>query len=69
MTAQIADGLAEQLRPRGTAVRVRAAHLCMTARGARAAGSVMVTEAVRGLLADDERHRADWARGIAAEAA
>ncbi len=69
MTLQIVDKLDQQLRPRGTAVRVRAAHLCLTARGARAIGSVMVTEALRGLLADDDRHRTEWARSLAGEPA
>jgi hypothetical protein len=34
-----------------------------------ATGSVIVTEALRGLLADDERHRADWPCSIACEPA
>jgi GTP cyclohydrolase I len=65
MTTQIADSLDRELRPRGAAVRVRATHLCMTARGARAGRSVMVTSALRGLLADDERLHQEWIRSTA----
>jgi GTP cyclohydrolase I len=39
LTSQIADFLEENLSPKGVAVVVEAEHLCMTMRGARAAGS------------------------------
>jgi GTP cyclohydrolase IA len=67
MTEQIADSLERELRPRGVAVKIWASHLCMTARGARAAGSVMVTSALRGQLADDERLHSEWVRSTAGE--
>ena len=38
LTSQIADFLEENLSPKGVAVVVEAEHLCMTMRGARAAG-------------------------------
>jgi GTP cyclohydrolase I len=66
MTVQIADRLDAELAPRGIAVRVRATHLCLTARGARATGSVMITAELRGLLADDASVRAEWAHGVSA---
>ena len=39
LTGQIADFLFEQLEPLGVAVFIQAEHLCMTMRGARAAGA------------------------------
>lgn len=69
MTTQIADSLDQELRPRGVAVRVRATHLCMTSRGAHAAGSVMVTSALRGQFADDERLHSEWVRSTSCEPA
>jgi GTP cyclohydrolase I len=65
MTAEIADRLEREIRPRGIAVRVQAAHLCLTARGAQAAGSVMVTTALRGELANG-RLRGEWDHDITA---
>ena len=43
LTSQIADFLEENLSPKGVAVVVEAEHLCMTMRGARAAGSTTYT--------------------------
>ena len=40
LTAQIADFIEENLNPRGVAVFIEAEHLCMTMRGARAAGAL-----------------------------
>ena len=59
LTAQIADFLFEELRPRGAAVVIEAEHLCMTMRGARAAGSVTQTSALRGLMRSDAKTRAE----------
>ncbi len=41
LTSQIADFLEENLSPKGVAVVVEAEHLCMTMRGARAAGATL----------------------------
>jgi len=62
MTAQIADWLMENLEPRGAGVRLRAEHLCMSLRGARAAGAVTTTTARRGVIADDPARRDEWLR-------
>ena len=43
LTGQIADFLYENLDPLGVAVFIQAEHLCMTMRGARAAGSLTRT--------------------------
>ena len=48
LTAQVADCIMEVLRPDGVAVVIEAEHLCLTMRGIKKAGSVMVTSAMRG---------------------
>ena len=60
LTVQIADALAARLQPRGIGVVIEAAHSCMTLRGARAAGSVTTTSALRGTLREDARSRAEF---------
>lgn len=57
LTAQIADFLYEKLEPMGVAVIIEAEHLCMTMRGARAAGSSTQTSALRGTMRSDARTR------------
>lgn len=59
LTAQIADFLDQELHPRGVAVVVEAEHLCMTMRGARAAGAKTQTSALRGCMRSDARSRAE----------
>ncbi len=48
MTAQIADAIARELKPAGVLVRVEAEHLCMTMRGVKKPGSMIVTTEARG---------------------
>lgn len=57
LTAQVADFLNDELHPRGLAVIIEAEHLCMTMRGARAAGARTQTSALRGLMKSDPRTR------------
>ena len=59
LTGQIADFLDENLSPRGVAVFIEAEHLCMTMRGARAAGARTQTSALRGCMHADARVRAE----------
>lgn len=59
LTAQIADFLFENLEPQGVAVVIEAEHLCMTMRGARAAGASTYTSALRGVMRSDARTRAE----------
>lgn len=59
LTAQIADFLYEKLEPMGVAVVIEAQHLCMTMRGARAAGSETRTSALRGNMRSDAKTRAE----------
>jgi GTP cyclohydrolase I len=49
-TSQIADCLMEGLRPQGAAVVVEAEHLCMSMRGVKKPGALMVTSALRGVF-------------------
>ena len=59
LTSQVADFLEEQLHPLGVAVIIEAEHLCMTMRGARAAGAKTQTSALRGVMKSDPRTRAE----------
>jgi GTP cyclohydrolase I len=49
LTTAIADMLMDRLDARGVGVIIEAEHTCMTIRGIRKPGSVMVTSAMRGL--------------------
>jgi GTP cyclohydrolase I len=59
MTSQIADLLMEELHAKGVAVIVQATHLCMTCRGVRKPGAIMVTSALRGRCKSDARTRSE----------
>jgi GTP cyclohydrolase IA len=59
ITAEVADTLERVLRPRGVIVQIEAEHFCMTMRGVRKPGAVTVTSAVRGLMREDARTRAE----------
>ena len=59
LTSQIADFLMEHLEPQGVAVVIEAEHLCMTMRGARAAGAKTTTSALRGSMRSDARTRSE----------
>jgi GTP cyclohydrolase I len=57
LTYQIADCLMTSLKAQGVAIVLEASHSCMTIRGIKKPGSVMVTSAVRGLFRKDPRSR------------
>ncbi|MGA2173323.1 MAG: GTP cyclohydrolase I FolE [Sedimentisphaerales bacterium] len=57
LTYQIADFLMSNLKPLGVAIVLEASHSCMTIRGIKKPGSVMVTSAVRGTFRKDPRSR------------
>jgi len=57
LTYQIADFIMSNLKPRGVAVVLEASHSCMTIRGIRKPGSVMVTSALRGIFRRDPKSR------------
>ena len=57
LTDQIADFIMKSLKPMGVAVVLEASHSCMTIRGIKKPGSVMVTSALRGIFKKDPRSR------------
>ncbi|HEX2971590.1 MAG TPA: GTP cyclohydrolase I FolE [Tepidisphaeraceae bacterium] len=59
LTGQIADAIMEELNPLGAACVIEATHTCMTIRGARKPGSVMVTSALRGIFKENPATRAE----------
>src|ERR1700722_15196807 len=59
LTTQVADALMEELNPIGAACIIEASHTCMTIRGARKPGSVMVTSALRGIFKENPSSRAE----------
>ncbi len=59
MTSQIADALADVLKPRGAIVVIEAEHLCMAMRGIRKPGATTVTSAVRGICREKAATRSE----------
>jgi GTP cyclohydrolase I len=59
LTDQIADFLMTNLKPKGVAVVLEASHSCMTIRGIKKPGSMMVTSALRGIFKKDSRSRSE----------
>ena len=55
MTAQIADALMENLRPKGVMVLAEAEHMCMTMRGIKKPGSKTVSVVTRGAFEENEK--------------
>lgn len=54
LTTQIADSIEKDLRPAGLVVVVEAEHLCMTIRGVKKPGTLIVTEEARGTFKKPE---------------
>jgi GTP cyclohydrolase I len=59
LTYQIADFIMNSLKPQGVAVVIEASHSCMTIRGIKKPGSVMVTSALRGIFRRDPKTRSE----------
>ncbi len=59
LTDRIADFIMDSLNPKGVAVVLEAAHSCMTIRGIKKPGSVMVTSALRGIFKKDPKSRSE----------
>lgn len=57
LTAEIADCIWQELRPRGVAVLIEAQHGCMSSRGVRTHGVSMVTSRMMGCFKDDPASR------------
>jgi len=60
LTAQVANFIATTLQPKGVGVVLEAEHLCMSLRGVRSSGTRTVTSALKGLVRDDPRTRAEF---------
>jgi GTP cyclohydrolase I len=59
LTDQIADFIMSSLKPKGAAVVLEASHSCMTIRGVKKPGSLMVTSALRGIFKKDPKSRGE----------
>jgi GTP cyclohydrolase IA len=59
LTTQIADALMDELKPLGSACVIEASHTCMTLRGAKKPGAVMVTSALRGIFKKNASSRSE----------
>lgn len=55
MTVELADAIDSKLRPAGALVLIEAEHLCMTIRGVKKPGALMVTSEARGVLREPDR--------------
>jgi GTP cyclohydrolase I len=60
MTSQIADLLIDELNAQGVGVVVEASHTCMTMRGIKKPGALMVTSAMRGSFKTDQATRSEF---------
>jgi GTP cyclohydrolase IA len=60
MTNQIAQTIAEQLRPLGVAVVLEAEHLCMRMRGVEKQNSTVLTSAMLGVFRDQQTTRQEF---------
>lgn len=59
LTTEIADLLMRKLKPKGVLIQIEAEHLCLNMRGVKKPGTLVKTEAVRGIFRRDERTRAE----------
>ena len=59
LTTQVADALMDELNPIGAVCVIEAIHTCMTLRGVRKPGSVMVTSALRGIFKENASSRTE----------
>jgi len=62
LTNQIATAVQSMLNPRGVAVVMEAAHLCMMMRGVEKQGSTTVTSALLGDFREDDKTRNEFLR-------
>ena len=60
LTAEIADSIETVLQPRGVGVVIEAAHHCMTTRGVRKEGVLMVTSRMLGTFRTDPKTRREF---------
>jgi GTP cyclohydrolase I len=60
LTVQLVDWIMDKLKPLGAGVVVEASHLCMSLRGVKAVGATTTTSALRGIVREDPRTRAEF---------
>ncbi len=60
LTEQIADAIAEALKPRGVAVMIKAHHSCMGCRGVNDSESKMITSKMTGCFMEKDAARAEF---------
>lgn len=60
MTAQVADAINDNLKPKGVAVMMNCRHMCMESRGVRQQGTYTITSALRGVFKEDAAARAEF---------
>lgn len=60
LTNQIADALAEHLKPKGVGVLIKARHMCMESRGVCQQGHHTQTVALRGAMLEQDSTRAEF---------
>ena len=60
LTAQIAETINNVLQPKGVAVMIEAAHMCMTTRGVHKPGTDTVTTTMRGVFKEDPNMRREF---------
>ena len=66
LTSQIADTIQQVLQPRGVAVVIEAAHMCMTTRGVKKPGVTMTTRRLLGEFQTDADLRREFLSAVAA---
>jgi GTP cyclohydrolase I len=69
LTTEIADSIETVLQPRGVGVVIEAAHHCMTTRGVRKEGVLMVTSRMLGTFRTDPKTRREFLSMIGSPAA
>ncbi len=60
LTSQIADALVDVIQPAGVGVVIEAEHMCMTVRGVKKPGSMMMTSAMRGAFRAHQATRLEF---------
>lgn len=68
LTHQIAQAVDEAVKPRGVAVVVECAHMCMVMRGIQKVGSTTVTRALTGVFKEEQHLRTELFKMIKGEA-
>ena len=60
LTGQITNSLMEFLKPRGVGCVIKAKHYCLSCRGAKKRGTIMVTSSLTGVIREDPKTRKEF---------